>query len=85
MNLRDDGTAFFKPGDGLVELIVIDTDLNDGSQSRESIYHPTDSDIQRACAKYRFNYEHVSDLIEKRDPGVHTLFIDAAVYRAQSF
>lgn len=75
MGLKDEGFLFFKPDQELVELIIIEKYL------RESIYQPNKDDIQRICREFDFNYDKLIELIREKLPNVHTLIIDAEIYR----
>lgn len=74
--MKEDGYRFFKEGQELVQLVLID-----GSQY-EMVYEPTEDDIHLACLKYELKEAALLKLIREKNPAVHTLFIDVPVYKA---
>ena len=79
MTLKDDGYAFFQPGQKLLEIVVIEKEKG----TRDSIFQPTREDIREICHVHRFDFHKTMEMIEQKRPDVHTLMIDAEVYRKE--
>jgi hypothetical protein len=73
------GAYFFKPDQELVMIMVVDTE---GRVHNE--FEPTEVDIERICEEYNFNFGKTMEMIRNKAPDVHTLIIDAKVYREAS-
>lgn len=77
MGIKDKGYAMFAPGDGLIELVVVDKYAG----HRETVFSPRANDVLKICKEYGFDFDYTMGLIDGKNPDVHTMVIEVHKYR----